>query len=297
MHIDKLKYFIDLVNCKNFTETAKLNFVSQTTISQQIASLESTYNMKLIDRDKKPIEPTPAGWLFYNEAIILWKQYKHLSEKMIDFQANHSQLLSVAYATLTDIQSLLPFIPSFKQAHPTIKLDFQKISLKDISTYLHKGIYDIAIAVDSEFKATEEIDTFTLYQGKYSAAVSKHHPLFNHQTITKEALYQHPLVMLDSNEIGNSYQLMIEHALKDGYQPKIKQAVTDVESELVQIVTENLIGFFPDNYQLNYSEEEIRLIPLEDSYHTFTIEMGYVKHNSNPALQTFLHNIHDWFSQ
>lgn len=39
MNFDKIKYFIDLVECRNSTETARKNFVSQTTISLQIASI------------------------------------------------------------------------------------------------------------------------------------------------------------------------------------------------------------------------------------------------------------------
>lgn len=64
MNIKRIKYFIDLVECRNFTETAKKNFVSQTTVSQQIAALEDEFNTQLIDRKQIPIEPTKAGWLF-----------------------------------------------------------------------------------------------------------------------------------------------------------------------------------------------------------------------------------------
>ena len=60
MNFDKIKYFIDLVECRNFTETAKKNFVSQTTISLQIASLEEETDIQLIDSKKIHIEPTPA---------------------------------------------------------------------------------------------------------------------------------------------------------------------------------------------------------------------------------------------
>lgn len=52
MNFDKIKYFIDLVECRNFTETARKNFVSQTTISLQIASLEEETDIQLIDRKK-----------------------------------------------------------------------------------------------------------------------------------------------------------------------------------------------------------------------------------------------------
>ncbi len=50
MNIEKIKYFIDLVESGNFTYTAQKNFVSQTTISQQIHSLEKEFGAQLIDR-------------------------------------------------------------------------------------------------------------------------------------------------------------------------------------------------------------------------------------------------------
>ncbi|WP_404520652.1 MULTISPECIES: LysR family transcriptional regulator [unclassified Paenibacillus] len=47
-----MKYFIDLVECRNFTETAKKNFVSQTTISQQIIE----YRICCVHRYPKLVE-------------------------------------------------------------------------------------------------------------------------------------------------------------------------------------------------------------------------------------------------
>ncbi|MBU5265680.1 LysR family transcriptional regulator [Virgibacillus proomii] len=297
MNIEKVKYFIDLVECRSFTETAKKNYVSQTTISQQIASLEKEFDMQLIDRKQIPIEPTQAGSIFYEEAIVLWKQYNHMQAQMRNYQQCHTQLLSIEYSALTDIQVLLSFITSFKELNPTINLKLNKVLLKDISEFLRKGIYDAAIAVDSEFKGKEDILTHTLYRGRYCAVVGKQHSLFHNRTISKEELYKYPLVMLNSTAIGTSYYLMIQNAIKDGYEPNILQMVDDVETELFYIVTENLIGFLPDNYSLAYPKDEVRLIPLKDSHHTFKIEIGYLKNNTNPSLQRFLLQIQDSFPQ
>lgn len=297
MNIEKVKYYIDLVEYRSFTETARKNFVSQTTISQQIASLENEFNTLFIDRKQTPIEPTQAGWLFYNEATILWKQYNHMKAKLENHQQNSKQTLTVQYSTLTDLQKLVTFVPDFKEQYPNIELVINKVLLKNIPEYLEKGIYDVAVAFDSAFVGRENIRTYPLYQGQYCAAVSHLHPFFNQTSISKQELYEHPLVMLNPSVIGNSYDLMIEHAIKDGFQPNIQRTVDDVETELFHILTENLIGFFPDNYQLPYPEEKVRLIPLEESHHLFKIEIGYLKDNNNPALQSFLQKIDDSFFQ
>ncbi len=297
MNIEKIKYFIDLVECKNFTETAKKNFVSQTTISQQIASLEKEFNTQLIDRKQIPIEPTEAGWLFYSEALSIWKQFNHMKTKMAYYHKEKKHMLSIEYSAITDMESLLKFIPSFKENYPNIELELNKVLLKDISDFLKKGTFDIAIAFDSAFKGKNDIQTYPIYQGQYCAVLSHQHPLFQYTSISKEELYHYPLVMLSPAAIGDSYHLMLQHALQDGYEPHIIRTVDDVETELFHIITENLIGFFPDNYQLPYATEEVRLIPIEDSHHTFKIEIGYLKDNRNPALQPFLQQMYDSFSQ
>lgn len=61
MHIEKLKYFIDLYECRNYIETARKNFISQASISQYISSLEKEFNTKFFDRSVTPIQPTLAG--------------------------------------------------------------------------------------------------------------------------------------------------------------------------------------------------------------------------------------------
>lgn len=244
MNIQKIKYFIDLVECKNFTETAKKNYVSQTTISQSIAALESEFGVQLIDRKRTPVEPTQAGILFYEEALILWKQMNHMSQKMSDFLNHYTQVLHIEYAAPTDVQSLLKFIPSFKQKFPNVKLELDKVPLKNISEFLQKGIYDIAVAFDSEFKDKEDIRTHVLYQGRYQAAVSKQHPLAQKKIITKEELYEYPLIMLNQSVLGTSYPMMVENAIQDGFHPKIVRTVDDVETEIFYILTEHLIGFF-----------------------------------------------------
>ncbi|NVY96024.1 LysR family transcriptional regulator [Lactobacillus sp. DCY120] len=61
MNLEKLQYFVDLVQSGNFTKTGAKNHVAQTSISQQIRSLENYFELQLIDRTLTPVVPTAAG--------------------------------------------------------------------------------------------------------------------------------------------------------------------------------------------------------------------------------------------
>lgn len=293
MNIEKIKYFIDLVECRNFTDTARKNYVSQTTISQQIASLEKEFSIQLINRNHIPIEPTQAGWIFYGEAQILWKQYIQMQHKMENYLQGGNRTLMIEYAAITDITSLLKIIPGFREEYANTRIELNKVLLKDIASHLEKGVYDLAIAFDSEFTDNPNVRTKSLSKGTYCALVPKGHPLYQNQAITMKELYKHPLVMLNPASIGNSYHLMLKRAMEEGFLPEIRRTVDDVETELFYIVSEQLIGFFPDKYPVPYMESDVRLIPLQDTAHKYEIVAAYLKDNTNMVLKEFLQRLSD----
>ncbi len=285
MNIEKVKYFLDLVECRNFTETAKRNYVSQTTISQQIASLEKEFEISLIDRKKTPIEPTRAGWTFHKEAQVIWQQYIHMKEKMKSYVEDNEQVVFLEYGGIMDVRSLLRSIPNFSKEHENIRIELHKVQMSDISDYLVKGIHDIAISFDSVFEGNDEIVTYPLYQGCYSAVMANDHPLTNEKTLSQEQLYSHPLIMLDPEIIGSSYDLMEARAKIDGYTPDIARTADDVETEFFYIMTEGLIGFVPDNYDLGNLADRLKIIPIENSSHCFEIVAATLKKVNNPAVK------------
>ncbi len=288
MNIEKIKYFIDLVECRNFTETAKKNHVSQTTISQHMASLEREFDNKLFDRKQIPIQPTPAGWIFYKEALIIYKQFQSMKQKMEAHRENTTELLSIVYASPVDVKILNEIMPDFLRQNRRVKVEISREKLGEISMALKRGIYDLAVCFDSEFEGQEGIETGTLTQGRYCAVVGRDHPLYDTEELDNENLYSHPLVMLNPKIIGLSYDLMVEHVHRDGYKPDIVRYTDDVESELFYIINEQLIGFFPEHYELGEYGTRVRKIPIASTRHLYQIQMAWISDNSNPALKKLL---------
>ncbi len=291
MNIDKIKYFIDLVECGNFTYTAQQNFVSQTTITQQIHSLEKEFEVQLIDRKCNPVKPTESGLIFYKEALVLWKQYNLMKSKMNNFVSEHKLVVKIEYTNITDIKALLELIPEIKESNANITFEINKVKLKNISEYLRKGIYDVAICSDSEFFDKDDIETTDIDEGEYVAVVNNTHPLYNMDKIPLCELYKHPIIMLDEDAIGTSYEKMIVNAKNDGFEPNIVRTTDDVESELFYIMTENLVGFFPKNHSIDLSFSTLKLIPIENSSHKYKIVLAKLKKSENPVVKLLIENL------
>ena len=79
MHLNQLRYFVSVARCRSFTQAAQYHFLTQTAITQQIKALEDSLGLQLINRQKRPIELTPAGKVFYQEGT--GPAYRHFARE------------------------------------------------------------------------------------------------------------------------------------------------------------------------------------------------------------------------
>lgn len=287
MKIEKLPYFIDLYETRSYTKTARKNYISQTSVTQFINSLEEELQAKLFDRTTIPIQPTPAGNRFYQDAKDLLMQYQRIKEELAALDENAALPVHLCYTSKIDLQILLPFVVAFKKRHPEIAVDVEQATFREASKALWVRRCDAVIGIDFEPEYTDQLETLSLYRGEYQALVSWNHPLSGRESISKEELYRYPIVMLSPQVIGCSYQGMLEHARQDGYYPNIQRTANELDAELFLILTENLIGFVPENYFPQEYAGKMQRIPITDTNHRFQLEMKY-RLGENPSLDLFV---------
>ncbi|MGP5429170.1 LysR family transcriptional regulator [Enterococcus malodoratus] len=287
MYLEKLKYFIDLVQTGSFTKAGKKNFVSQVSITQQIHFLEEYFGCQLVDRSTIPVKPTDAGKILYQEALHLVQQYDRLTQRMSDYKEQQNRI-RIEYTSIMDIQLFSQIIHEQQIEQENILLDVEKVPLKGVAENLRNQRYDLAISFDSEFFEEEQISTLPLYYGNYCAVVGKEHPFFEKEMLSMEELYSQPIIMLSPETIGKSYYLMLENALKDGYEPNIAKVTDDVETEIFMIQNSKLVGFFPENYPGIADDMDLKALPIKESHHQFEIVLAYLNTEQNSTVQRLL---------
>ena len=83
MHIETLKTFCDLVETGSFNKAARLGFISQSAVSQQLKALETRYNQPLLERGaRRELALTDAGRVFYAECRELLDRFRQLEERL-----------------------------------------------------------------------------------------------------------------------------------------------------------------------------------------------------------------------
>ena len=85
MSIWKYKYFVDVVECKSFTQAGKKNYVTQTAISQQIASLEKKIGGPLLERKNGSVTITKLGEIVYRYSKEMLDAHERMDTEIMHF--------------------------------------------------------------------------------------------------------------------------------------------------------------------------------------------------------------------
>src|ERR1700733_3028243 len=78
MQYRQLFYFVKIVEAGSFSQAARTIHVAQPALSQQIAELEASLGVPLLQRSARGVRPTVAGERLYEEASSILRKLEKL---------------------------------------------------------------------------------------------------------------------------------------------------------------------------------------------------------------------------
>jgi DNA-binding transcriptional LysR family regulator len=175
MHIETLKIFCDLVELRSFLKAADKHLLSQSAVSQQLAQLELAHKCQLIDRKKRPIEPTKEGQLFYEAAKDIFERYEQLKSELNALKSAEASRINVAAIYSIGMHTLPDYVKGFMVKYPDVHVHVEYLSSVRIYEMVLSGEIDIGVvAVPQKDK---RLDVYDFEQEPLVMACSPKHPL------------------------------------------------------------------------------------------------------------------------
>jgi DNA-binding transcriptional LysR family regulator len=144
MLYDSLRYFCAVVKEMNFTRAAERLHMSQQTLSNHIARIESEYGISLFIR-KPHLRLTYAGECFYAHVKNVLQSETALLTQFEEIRAQHQGRLSIGI-TQTRAQSVLPLIlPEFIEQNSNVKFEVNIFHVSELGKHLMDGDLNIAV--------------------------------------------------------------------------------------------------------------------------------------------------------
>ncbi len=175
MHIETLKVFCDLVELQSFLKAAEKHLLSQSAVSQQLAQLELRHKCQLVNRKKRPIEPTKEGHLFYKAAKDVLERYAQLSSELNALKSDGASRINIAAIYSIGMHSLPDYVKKFMVTYSDVNVHIEYFSDPRIYELVLSGEIDIGLVAVP--KKDKRLDVYEFEDEPLLLAFSPKHPL------------------------------------------------------------------------------------------------------------------------
>jgi DNA-binding transcriptional LysR family regulator len=295
MTINQIKYFISVAKHLNFTKAAKDHYIAQTAISQQIINLEKELNTLLFHRNKRTVQLTKAGAIFYEETqhiVSILENAIHTTQ--LNTQINSSKYqgtLTIGFQHPHQTGLAASLVQNFCSTYPNVTLKLMPDFRDNLPRALQEG------ALDLVFYAIETMNEVGDFSWKLIAHLSKNnlcavmptkHPLAKKTSVTRAALAHERFVHFDRNSSPMSYYRMIRDCEKSGFLPNIVAETTAPETLLFLVESGTGIAVIPRCFETYSNTDAVRFIDLIKENKTTDLVVMWRQNNFNPAISMFL---------
>lgn len=258
MNIESLETFVLLAETENFTKTAEVQYLAQSTISNRINELEKYIGKDLFIRNNKNVKLTKAGEAFlpYAKRMIMLKKDGIIKARSIGI---YEDRLSLGLADSIYRGIILSSIKKYFLTFPSIAVKLKVNHSEEIIKLLSDGILDIGFVYTKLKSSKFEVTDFC--QDEIILVTSPNSNIFSNREISYADLLQLPLLYAD---LGDEFFNWLSKLFGDS--PLLKLSV-DEASYAVDFVKEGLGCAFVTKSSVNKELEsgELIEIKIEDS--------------------------------
>ena len=283
MTFDHIYYFLMVVECKSFSHAAENLFISQSTLSKQIKSLESELNKQLLVRRGAQIELTASGKLFLQFAKKVTQEYQNLLCQLPQNNERKTSILRIGVLPLLIEYELMDIISRFQIQHEHIHLILSEDNQLKLINMLDNHQLDVAIAW-SDLIPSYKYDFFPIDYDSLCIVCHRNNHIADENSLSIKDIKDEQLAML--NEDSGINHLFYNACIREGFSPSTV-FTSNRHSHLLGIIEENtnVLSVFPRKMINLEAYHNIKTIPLRDKIDT-TISLIRRK-EANPHLNEF----------
>ena len=283
--IQQLQYFLAVTEHLNFTEAANSLYITQPTLSKQIAVLERCTNTKLFIRNKRSVVLTPAGLLLADRLKEILKDLDDAIDQAKRTDRGYKARLKIGSIEGLETKGfLLKTVEYFKEQYPDVLISFEKHNLKNLRELLLAERLDICLTFEFEVENLNCYEFQHVWMTLGSLIMSTKHPLAGREGLTISDFKDYPFVMLSRDVSPNGYDGIIEKCKNGGFFPNVAQFCPNVDSLLMNVEANIGVAALDANVTLPEGAQ-IRKIPIEGD--NLSVVAVWKRNTLNSAVQLF----------
>jgi len=287
MNIRFLKTFCDIVDSGSLSKAARLNNVTQSAVSQQLAKLEEELDVLLIQRGGALASATGPGKVLYNGARNIIHRYERMLGEVRSAKDTIRGVLRVGTIYSVGFYLLNPYLREFMRAQPDVDLRVEYAKWNSITAAVLSGDLDLGLVAYPERRRA--IEVLPLAKEELVVVCSPEHPLASRQGISPEELMNERFIAFEKGMPTRRY---IQRMLRgQRVTVKIVREFDNIETLKRAIEVDTGLSILPRvSVERSVADGYLACVPFLDPT-VWNRPIGVLRQRSRPASQveeTFL---------
>ena len=282
MTTQQMRYFLVLAEELHFWRTSEKVFMSQSSLSRQIQSLEEELGFKLLERDKRNVKLTEAG-------KFLQKRWRELLDDMDRAQTQakkismgSSGLISIAYPGSISSSFLPELLRTFTAEMPEMKMEL--VEPTDATNEKLLLDYHIDIAFSRDSVQHPALSSKKLYSEPVCLVVAENHWLNENTYHDFKSLENESFILSGLHHTTFFATLLRRIFTTYGFEPKT-HVETDFGGLILNLVANGLgISILPYSFQFG-SYTGVRFINLQEEVDLY---VNWRKKDENEVIEKII---------
>ncbi|MGY6152629.1 LysR family transcriptional regulator [Paraburkholderia graminis] len=235
--IKPLRYFVMLAETRHFGRAAARLNLSQPPLSRQLAALEASLGVTLIERSPRSVTLTAAGERFYADANAILASVEQAVSNAQAAASGEAGKLAIGFTMCAAYNVVPGYARAFGAAYPEVALSLREVVSNDLAAQVVAGHIDAAIMFPHV--PGKGLATRTILREPLCVALSRGHPRARARRLRIAQLAGEPFVLASEEVAPTLRATILEHCRSGGFEPDIRFEV-QLQQTVLSLVDEGV---------------------------------------------------------
>lgn len=214
----QLQAFHAIVETGTVTGAADQLGISQPGISNLLAQLERHTRLKLFERSKGRLIPTPEAGVLYQEIDTVVRGLDHVVQAVTDLQNKQAGQLQVASPHSLSFGMMPKLIAEFSANKPDMSIAFQSNYSTKVQEWVLAGLFEVGIC---ELPLLYDSFETEMFQFETLCALPEDSPLAKYDVLTPEILEDEPFIVMGPEHMTHRRTREAFHNAGKRWRPRV----------------------------------------------------------------------------
>lgn len=256
-----LRLFDAVVQAGSISAGAQARSMALASASARISGMETALGVKLLDRGRRGVSPTPAGLTLLQHARAITGQVERMRGDLRAFATGLKGEIHMVANTASLVELLPAALPVFLAANPDVDIDLEEMTSAEIVDTVANGRAEFGVIADSA--DTGQLETIALSSDVLVLIAPALHPFATRGTIAfAEALHE-PFVGIAGGALQDH---LAGHAARLGRRINYRVRLRSFDA-IARLVEAGVgVGVMPLVAAQRLRSDVLAIVPLSDAW-------------------------------